>query len=452
MTAMSMDTPSRRAVLGALAGAAAALGGCGGGGGTPSTSADSTERLADDVALLWSPRIADSTDGTQWLAWVEAVPSGQQQVIAAHVSAAGAVARWPIGTAVATIASQQVVLSPTGPVVTWIEEAGAGWQLRAAAWDGRQWSIEQTWPAGASSFYGEPQLVSAVSGEVAFMWTEGLVQGGSVIRVAQRAADGSWASPNLVRTTTGYASSSQLSFDVSGNLLAAWLEPPEPPARPDAQLCWAMRGAGTASWSAVATAHSGTGFSLVRLASPAAQAWALVWAAVDPAGSVSLASKRFTAGAWETATQPIVGPAGEGAREFALDARSGVVQVAWCALAEPALSPAFIRASRFDQATGHWAPPALVFQSPTVQPVLLRLRLHADGRAALTWGYQGGDRSPWVALCAQAGQWSPSQHLDDDPVYSSNAPDVALSGDAWASAWYRYQDNGRLDVLMRRLR
>jgi hypothetical protein len=162
-----------------------------------------------------------------------------------------------------------------------------------------------------------------------------------------------------------------------------------------------------------------------------------------------LQSHRFTSGVWSTVPTNIAGD--ESVGWFALDGRSEIVHVAWTSL-DATSNQAVVRTARTDVSSGQWMAPTVVFTSSTTQPVLPRLRLLTDGRSAVTWGYQQGDRSPWIALGASASTWRPAQRLDDDLVYSSNAPDVVAVANGWASAWYRYQDNGKLDVLLRRLR
>lgn len=443
-----MDSVSRRAALVALVGGATGLGACGGGEAAAAAPAiGPIERLADDVRLVWAPRIADSPDGTQWLAWVEEGSSGQQ-VVATRVATSGAVTRWLIGAPAALAYAQQIVMAASGPVVTWLEDVGSGLQLRALAWNGQQWVDEQTWPA-ADGFFGEPVLVIAPDGTVALAWNETPAIGDSILWVALRAVGGAWSAASRVHMIAGqFLSTPQLAFDSTGRAIATWMEPPAG-SDPNTRLAWAMLSVGGA-WTLGGTLETGM-FGLPRLVSPTAQTWVLVWPSVDQPDAVSLWSRRFVGAAWEPMARRIDTAADEPVRDLALDARAGVVQVAWTALITPALSTAVVRCSRIDLASGQWAPPLLVFTAPSVQPVLLRLRLQTDGRAALTWGYQGGDRSPWIATADPAGVWR-TQHLDDDPVYSSNAPDLALSGDGWASAWYRYQDNDRLDVLLRRVR
>jgi hypothetical protein len=434
-----------------LAALALAIGGCGGGASGTSPAASTFKVVIASVPLVSFPRAAASPNGHSWVVWPEGDDSNQS-VVAAEIDENGSVSRSTLAPSVAGAQfDEQIVMAGTTPVVVWREYRSSGGVIvHAAAYLDGKWNAELAAPAARQA---DIRLTRLASGELSLVWVQGdppaLVQ----VVAALRGLNGNWSAPVVVRAEpagTIVWSLSQAS-DSTGASMAIWTESPQlidsslPP-----QSLWSSRyDHASGAWGAPTIADAGQLYYSPGIASIGSGNWLVAWMAGDSITLSSVLAKRFLAGTWEVTADRVDASQDDHLNELALAAEKDRTYIVWTGLSA-VVSPAAVRAARFDAATGHWSPPALIGATVEGYPISLRLKADAQGTAAATWTISQGPGGPFLASTDSAGAWQAGLRLD--PRDGGFSPDLAcFSANDIVTTWFQLAPGGRTDIVVRRL-
>lgn len=404
--------------------------------------------------MVLAPRVAAASDGSAWLAWTEG-SSGSEALIAARVDASGRLSRSQVSPPVeGAVRDVQIMITGSTPIIAWREYAPDGIRVRVATHPAQTWENEF---ADDAWINGGVQLILLKDGSSSLVWQRAAAtMGPSELVSSLRSPRGQWSAPVVVATAPAgvlMGAPRHAALD-DGSLRVAWSEElfaSNRDAGPQS-LMTSRYDAATKTWEAAlpADAVNGPLYGPYDIAAAGQTEWMLAWATGSPGGGhPSLLSKRSTGTGWEASPTRVDTGEDDNIRELTLLAADSSTLLAWTGT-DQLISPSSLRAATFNIDRQAWSLPALIAGYGKGYPDLPRVAGTRAGAAVAVWNVPNGEvGGPLLASTGPAGAWRTPSLLDAPKL--GLAPDISLfSADDFVATWYRYADQGRIDIVIRR--
>lgn len=201
-----------------------------------------------------APQAGIDAAGNALVAWVERDASGNDNIMASDVTAAGPAPARILDTVAAPASMPSVAVAPNGnALVAWVQDDGSGSSILASLRSGGTWSAPTRIESRPGSSYAPSAALNNTSGFVAWEQADTEVPSGSAY-AARMDATGAWSAPVLVYNRGGAMPVIRLRDN--GDAMLVWLA---------SHTQFATWSAATSSWSPVvnlAPYNCGNGHSL----------------------------------------------------------------------------------------------------------------------------------------------------------------------------------------------